>query len=74
MVHLHTKKCQLWYILEGLGMEHFDVIDGHLEFYVLPFWCISLSLSIYCGHFGILFHALACCTKKNLATLVVGTY
>jgi hypothetical protein len=36
---------------------------------VEPILYILLSFGIFCGHFGIFFTVLVCCTKKNLSTL-----
>jgi hypothetical protein len=43
--------------------------------YFIAIWCfraVGLILGpwgIFCGHFGIFFPVLVCCTMKNLATL-----
>jgi hypothetical protein len=49
------------YILEGLGVENFDIFYGYLVIFVVV-WHILWS-------FGIFSPVLSCCTKTNLATL-----
>jgi hypothetical protein len=53
--------------LEGLVLEDVGIFYGHLVFLRL--------FGILCDHFffvlfGLFFHFLVCCTKKNLATLI----
>jgi hypothetical protein len=43
-------------------------------FYIWQFsvyFGIFIAICYFCGHFDIFFAILVCCTKKNLATLVV---
>jgi hypothetical protein len=62
MVHFHTKNLNLgrfWSVLQRKMSVNFNAI-----------WSILWPFDIFCGHFGIFFPVLVCCTKKNLATLL----
>jgi hypothetical protein len=39
--------------------------------YIMAIWYILRDIGMFCGIFGIFSQVLACCAKKNLATLVV---
>jgi hypothetical protein len=62
------RKSQFGYIFEGLGMET-DAIFIDIANVFTVTWYILWQFGIFCDHFGIFFHVLVCCTKKNLATL-----
>jgi hypothetical protein len=68
----------IWYISLPFGVFH-----GHLVYFI-AIWYISLPFGIFHGHlvyfmaiwyiswpFGMFLPVLACCTKKNLATLIL---
>jgi hypothetical protein len=40
------QKCQLWHILEGLGVKHFGAFNGRLIFLV-PFWYLFWPFGIF---------------------------
>jgi hypothetical protein len=61
------QKCRFLYILEGLGMEIFFIFHcciGNFK----AIWYVSCPFCTFHSHF----FALVCCTKKNLATLLLG--
>jgi hypothetical protein len=47
MVSFQTKKTQLGYMVEGLGMDNVDI-------FILVISNILIPLDIFCGHFVIL--------------------
>jgi hypothetical protein len=68
MVYFQTKKSQFGKILECLAIKAVGKFNGHLvDFTAISY--IFCPSGIFCGHFGIFFPVLVCCTKINLATL-----
>jgi hypothetical protein len=56
----------IWWILWTFG-----VFYGHLVYY-MDIWCILWTFRRYIlWSFGTCFSALVCCTKKDLATLIL---
>jgi hypothetical protein len=70
IVHIFSnQKSHYCWRLECLAMNDVVKFSGHSVY----FTAISYNLwpfFIFCGHFGIFFPVLVCCTKKNLATLI----
>jgi hypothetical protein len=63
--HIFEPKFQFWYILEGLGIETFGIVSGHLEYVHLAYVHYGqLVILVYFPQFWYIV-----CTKKNLATL-----
>jgi hypothetical protein len=69
MVYFQTKSPNLGKFLEGLGMEKVGVFNGHLK-YIMAVWYILMAIWYTLWPFGIIFHVLVYCVKKNLATLL----
>jgi hypothetical protein len=65
--YIFKPKIPIWLNFEGLAVEGVGSFCGHfLLFYEQGVY----FMLIYVWSFGILFHILVCCTKKNLATLL----
>jgi hypothetical protein len=47
-----NQKSQIWFILEGLGMENVFVFYEHLKYFMV-IWYNLLQFGIVCGHFDI---------------------
>jgi hypothetical protein len=59
------------YILEGLGMENFEIFYGYLEYVFTAIWYNLWPFGFVCGHLVYFFPFWYVWTKKNLATLLV---
>jgi hypothetical protein len=62
---------QVWYILEGLGMEIFDIFYDHFVYFEAV--CFITYIYVHLEYFVVIcyiFPFLVYCIKKNLATLL----